>query len=95
MHQADTSTSVDITLHCDNMNAITLALKPSVLYARSKHIELHHHDVQEQVLARNISINHITTEKQPADILTKALPTITFEKHRSALGVKSLLDFTA
>jgi hypothetical protein len=82
-----------ISLHCDNQSAIKLAKNP-VFHARTKHIEVHHHFIREKLLRGEICLNYISTDDQPADIFTKALPRIKFEQHRGALGVISVTSKT-
>ncbi|KAL0451442.1 UNVERIFIED_CONTAM: Retrovirus-related Pol polyprotein from transposon RE1 [Sesamum latifolium] len=75
-----------IQIFCDNESAIKLAGNP-VFHARSKHIETHYHFVREKVLSQDIELQEIRTNKQVADIFTKALARAKFEEFREALGV--------
>ena len=84
--RADLHTSSPIVVHCDNQSAIKLAKNP-VFHARTKHIEVAHHFVREQVLRGEIELHYISTDQQPADIFTKPLARTKFEQHRSALGI--------
>ncbi|CAM6101727.1 unnamed protein product [Calypogeia fissa] len=77
----------DMVLHCDNSGAIKLSRNP-VFHARSKHIELYHHFIRERVLEGKIKVEYLSTEDQPADLLTKALGRIKFEKHRNSTGMR-------
>lgn len=65
-------TMLDAHLFYDNTSVIKLAHN-LVFHTRSKHIELHHHYICEQVLQGELTINYLHRDKQPADILTKAL----------------------
>jgi hypothetical protein len=60
-------------LNCDNQGAISLANNPG-MHARSKHIEVRHHYIQEKVDAGELDIFYVRSEDQQADILTKPLP---------------------
>lgn len=82
-------TQQDLHLLCDNVSAIKLAKNP-VFHARTKHLEIHHHFVREQVLALEVTVQHISTSEQPADILTKALSCIKFEQHRRGIGMRTI-----
>ncbi|MCO5549193.1 hypothetical protein L7F22_002659 [Adiantum nelumboides] len=62
----------DVVIYCDNLSSIQLARNP-VFHARIKHIEVHYHFVQDQVLAGNIDLVYVSTEEQVADIFTKVL----------------------
>jgi hypothetical protein len=60
------------TVHIDNQSPINLSANPSI-HARTKHINIKHHLVREQVGFGTIRLEYIETAKQRADILTKAL----------------------
>ncbi|XP_074377069.1 secreted RxLR effector protein 161-like [Apium graveolens] len=79
-----------IVLYIDNKSAIDLA-KNHVFHGRSKHISIRYHFIRECVERGEIVIKHIASEHQRADILTKALSTIKFERMRELLGVKELV----
>lgn len=61
-----------ITIFCDNKSAIDLASTDSY-HARSKHIDIRHHFVREQVNTKQIVINHMDTNYMVADALTKGV----------------------
>ncbi|CAM8947776.1 unnamed protein product [Rhodiola kirilowii] len=75
-----------MTLYCDNMSAISISKDP-VQHSRTKHIDIRHHFIRELVEDKVISLIHMPTEKQLADILTKPLDAERFETLRSALGL--------
>ena len=60
------------TIYEDNQPAIDLARNP-VRHARSKHISIQYHWIRERVLANEFLIVYCPTERQLADIFTKAL----------------------
>lgn len=74
-----------VVLHIDNKSAIDLAKNP-VFHGRSKHIDIRYHFIRECVERGEIVVKHVSTELQRADILTKALATVKFERMRSLLG---------
>lgn len=90
---ASQPTEIDVHLHCDNISAIKLAKNP-VFHARSKHIEIQHHFVRERILEGEVTVDYISTNEQPADILTKALSPAVFNKHKHTLGMQSLHDLS-
>ncbi|WCJ34767.1 Retrovirus-related Pol polyprotein from transposon TNT 1-94 [Euphorbia peplus] len=78
-----------VILYIDNRSAIDLAKNP-VFHGRSKHIDVRYHFIRECVEQGLIVIKHVSTNEQKADILTKALSAIKFEKMRNLLGVREL-----
>ncbi|XP_074349239.1 secreted RxLR effector protein 161-like [Apium graveolens] len=86
-----TDSRVDsVVLYIDNKFAIDLAKNP-VFHGRSKHINIRYHFIRECVDRREIVIKHISSDKERADVLTKALPIVKFEMMMQLLGVKELL----
>ncbi|MCH95641.1 peroxidase 4-like [Trifolium medium] len=75
-----------MTLFCDNLSAINIS-KNHVQHSRTMHIDIRHHFIRELVEDKIVNLEHIATEKELADIFTKALNAAQFEKLRSALGV--------
>lgn len=73
-------------VYCDNVSAVYLSANP-VHHRRTKHIELDIHFVREQVALGRIRVLHVPTSQQFADIMTKGLPTASFEEFRSSLCV--------
>nr|GEX23441.1 hypothetical protein [Tanacetum cinerariifolium] len=57
---------------CDNKGAIDLSKNP-VLHSRTKHIEIRHHFLRDNVKKGNISIEKVSSEDKIFDILTKPL----------------------
>ncbi|GJT11055.1 retrovirus-related pol polyprotein from transposon TNT 1-94 [Tanacetum coccineum] len=62
-----------IPLYCDNRSAIALCCN-NVQHSRSKHIDILHHFIREQVEKGVVELYFVTTYYQLADIFTKALP---------------------
>ena len=73
-------------IYCDNQSCIKLFENP-VFHDRSKHIDIRYHHLRDCVVRRIILLQHISTERQDADILTKALSKCKFEFHRDRIGV--------
>lgn len=78
-----------VTLCIDNRSAIDLAKNP-VFHGRSKHIDIRFHFIRECVERGEVILKHVPSHEQRADVLTKALTTIKFEKLRSLPGVENL-----
>ena len=70
----------------DNEGAIALSENP-LRSSGSKHIDARHHFLRNLTEEGMIEVTHVPSEKQHADILTKALPRDLFEVYRDfALG---------
>ncbi|GJY88062.1 retrovirus-related pol polyprotein from transposon TNT 1-94 [Tanacetum coccineum] len=78
-----------IPLYCDNRSAIALCCN-NVQHSRSKHIDIRHHFIREQVEKGVVELYFVTTDYQLADIFTKALPRERFEFLLPRLGMKSM-----
>ncbi|GJS63980.1 retrovirus-related pol polyprotein from transposon TNT 1-94 [Tanacetum coccineum] len=70
------------------MSAISLCCN-NVQHSRSKHIDICHHFIREQVEKGMVKLYFMTTDYQLANIFTKALPREPFEFLLSRLGVKN------
>ena len=53
--------SKTVVIYCDNQGAMTLAKNPQ-FHARTKHIDIQHHYVREQVTAGNVALEYIPTD---------------------------------
>jgi hypothetical protein len=73
-------------IYCDNQGAIALAKDPK-FHARTKHIAIQHHWIREQIDGGVVDLEYVSTTRQLADGMTKALPRFPFEAFRDALGV--------
>ena len=84
---ADIGKSLDILrINTDNTAAEAL-LKNPVTSARSKHIDVLHHFVRERVMRKEIAYSHISTDRNIADCLTKALPDLKFATCVKGMGI--------
>ena len=68
----------------DNQGAIALAENP-LSSSNSKHNDVRHHFIRDLVEKKEGCIEHVDSEEQHADILTKALPRAIFVVHRDFL----------
>ncbi|GJV44699.1 hypothetical protein Tco_1429235 [Tanacetum coccineum] len=78
-----------IPLYCDNRSAIALCCN-NVQHSRSKHIDIRHHFIREQVKKDVVELYFMTTDYQLANIFTKALLQERFEFLLPRLGMKSM-----
>ena len=76
-------------LKMDNQSAIALSRNP-VLHDRSKHIDTKYHFIRECVENGKVCVDHMSTEEQLADVLTKSLGRVRFSELQSKIGVVSL-----
>ncbi|GJR87483.1 retrovirus-related pol polyprotein from transposon TNT 1-94 [Tanacetum coccineum] len=63
----------------------------NVQHSRSKHIDIRHHFIREQVEKGVVELYFVRTEYQLADIFTKALPRERFEFILPRLGMKNIM----
>ena len=70
-----------VPLYCDNESAIKIANNP-VQHSKTKHIEIRHHFLRDDVMKEDIDIIHVNTEEQLVDIFTKPLDEKRFCKLR-------------
>ena len=75
-----------ITLYCDNLSAINISKNP-IQHSRTKHIDIRHHFIRDLVEENIVTLEHVTTEGQIADIFTKALDATQFERLGGKLGI--------
>ncbi|GKV50857.1 hypothetical protein SLEP1_g57540 [Rubroshorea leprosula] len=73
-------------LHCDNLSALYMTVNP-VFHARTKHIEIDYHFVQEKVALGNLITRFVKSELQLADLFTKPLPRNCFKQLCVKLGL--------
>lgn len=82
-----------VVIYVDNKSAIDLAKNP-VFHGRSKHIDIRYHFIRECVERKEVEVRHISSENQRADVLTKAMSAIKFDRMRALLGLKNLQKIT-
>ncbi|GJZ20738.1 retrovirus-related pol polyprotein from transposon TNT 1-94 [Tanacetum coccineum] len=80
----------NVPIMCDNKGAIDLSKNP-VQHSRTKHIEIRHHFLRDNVQKGNISIEKVASEDNIADIFTKPLKRKVFNYLRLGLGMMELV----
>ena len=78
------------TIYEDNQGAIELA-KNAKYHNQTKHIDICHHFVRERVVFNEIQVIYCPTGDMIADIMTKGLVKLAFEKLRDLLGVHDIM----
>jgi len=73
----------------DNASCIKIAQSRKQLPG-IKHVAIRYHFIRYQIEAGEVSLNQESTGNMIADTLTKALPNVTFERHRNAFKIIDL-----
>ena len=76
---------VPVTLKCDNTSTIDLSHN-TIIYQRSKHIDIHYHYVRKCLLKNKFSIEYIETTNNAADVFTEPLDATKHSKFTLQLG---------
>jgi hypothetical protein len=74
------------TIRIDNQSAISLSKNP-VFHERSKHIDVRYHFIRNCVETGQVEVEHVRTENQHADILTKPLSRFRFEELKEKISM--------
>ena len=61
--------------------------KNPVFHDKSKHIEIKYYYIKDMVQKGLVKLQHVVTDEQIADVLTKPLARVKFEYFREKLGV--------
>jgi hypothetical protein len=57
----------------------------------AKHINIRFYIVKEKIQNQTINLDHISTKKMIADLLTKGLPPNVFREHLAGMGLRGSL----
>ena len=83
--------SIVIPLKGDDQDSIALAHNP-VFHSRTKHIDIQHHYIRDEVAAQRIQLSYIPTDKMIADGLTKALTHVKFHRFIEQMNMQSIVS---
>jgi len=67
-----------VKIHCDSQSNIHLA-NHQVYHARTKHIDIRFHFVRDMIESKEIVVEKVASEENPADVFTKSLPRSRFK----------------
>ncbi|KAG8473153.1 hypothetical protein CXB51_035098 [Gossypium anomalum] len=74
------------TVFCNSQSAIFLT-KDQMFHERTKHIDVQYHFFRDIIARGDIVVSKISTHENPADMMTKSLPTTKFEHCSNLVGV--------
>jgi hypothetical protein len=77
---------IHVPLQCDSTSAISVAKNPG-LHFKTKHIEVRYHFPRDNAEKAKITLMHVPTQDQLADIFTKPLDQETFTRLWGEVGV--------
>ena len=73
-------------IQVDNKSAIELTKNP-VNHERSKHIDVRFHFIRDHVKEGSMELLHVASQDQDADIFTKPLPKLLFDKYKKMIDM--------
>ncbi|MDV3183825.1 MAG: reverse transcriptase domain-containing protein [Sweet potato little leaf phytoplasma] len=76
----------EVKIHCDSQSAVCLS-KNQTYHDRTKHIDVRYHFIRDILNEGEFKLVKISTEDNPADAFTKALPLSKFESCLSTLKI--------
>ena len=69
----------------DNTGAIFMA-NNTAIGQRTKHVDIRYRFVNDMILSKQLSVEHIRTAKNPSDLMTKNLPSGPYIKHAETIS---------
>jgi hypothetical protein len=82
--------SAKFRVRIDNQSAISLR-KNLVFHERSRHIDVRYHFVRNCVEDGKLEVDHVRTNEQHADILTKPLARFRFQELKEKIGMSMVI----
>lgn len=73
-----------VIVYCDNQSTIKVS-KNGIKADRTKHVDIKYHFITDVINEKKVALKWIPTDKQQADIFTKALNKEAFIRHRNTL----------
>ena len=81
----------EVSVHCDSKSAIHLARNQNTFQRRSKHIDIKYNFIRDEVEHKRVILKKIDTKENPADMMTKSLPTTKFDLCVDLVGLAPCL----
>jgi len=82
----------DVELLCDNAQTVGLVNKEDIkLNTKLRHVDIYNHWLHQEVQQKRLKIRWISTDKMPADSLTKPLQR---QKHENFINMLRLVDIS-
>ena len=78
-----------VRVSCDSSSAIQLSKNPK-FHERTKHIDVRMHFIRDEISKGVVNVVKVPTEVNPADMLTKPLPSVRFKSLLNLIGCVSL-----
>ena len=78
-----------VTIHCDSSSVIHLCKNPAH-HEKTKHIDIKLHFIRNEVSKGAVKMAKVHTDENPADMLTKAVPSAKFNICLDLAGLSSL-----
>ena len=73
----------------DSQAAIAMAKNP-VHHKRTKHIDVRHHFIRNEIAQKTINLQYCTSKEMIADALTKPIPKQQFQQLRTGMGLHDI-----
>lgn len=93
--RTETESITPVTLMGDNQASLIMAKEERLkMSRRTRHIEMKYQWIKDEVEKGRIKLDYLNTEDMTADIMTKAISRVRFEKLRTLLGVLLLVSIS-
>jgi hypothetical protein len=80
-----------VTLKCDNQQTLSILTRESPhLRTKLRHVDIHQHWVRQEVQAKRIAVEWVSTTDMAADGLTKLLPRLKHANFVKLLGMEDM-----
>ena len=75
-----------VNISCDSSSAIQLSKNPKY-HERTKHVDIRLHFIRDEIAQEVVNVVKIASECNPADMLTKTLPSVKFKTALNLIGM--------